>query len=284
MDYQQGYPLMMLLRFRIFKDWFFKALFFFLTGLLMLPLAAILFYIIKNGLGALSLSFLSNLPKPAGEIGGGIVNALVGSGILIGLSCLISIPFGICVGIFLAESKPSVLTNAVKLCIDLLQGIPSIVIGIVAYAWIVIPMRHFSAFSGGVALSIMMLPLVVKSTEETLKLIPHSLKEASLALGVPYYRTVLKVILPTGFNGILTGVLLGIARVAGETAPLLFTAFGSPFMSTALHKPIQSLPLTLFNYSTSPYDDWQAQAWGTAFVLMLFILCLSLLAKAVTRK
>ncbi len=250
----------------------------------MAPLAAILFYIVKNGLAAISITFLTALPKPAGEIGGGIVNALIGSGILIGLACLLSIPFGIFVGIFLSETKPSRFTHAVRLCVDLLQGIPSIVIGIVAYAWIVLPMKHFSVFSGGVALAIMMLPLVVKSTEETLKLIPQSLKEASLALGVPYYRTVLKVIVPTGFNGILTGVLLGIARVTGETAPLLFTAFGNPFISFSLLKPAQSLPLTLFNYSTSPYDDWQMQAWGTALVLMTFILCLSLLAKAVTRK
>jgi len=172
----------------------------------------------------------------------------------------------------------------VRLSLEMLQGIPSIVIGIVAYVWVVMPMGGFSALSGGVALGIMMLPVIVMATQETLRLIPHSLKEASLALGVPYPRTVMKVILPAGVSGIVTGVILGIARIAGETAPLLFTAFGSPFMNLHILKPINSLPALIFNYATSPYPDWHALAWGASFVLMIFVLALNFITKAVTRK
>ena len=167
---------------------------------------------------------------------------------------------------------------------EILQGIPSIVIGIIAYAWIVITLGTFSAFSGGIALSIMMLPVIVRATEETLKLIPDTLKEASLSLGVPYYRTILKVILPAGASGIATGVLISVARIAGETAPLLFTAFGNPFMEMNVLKPVNSLPLLIFNYATSPYPEWHALAWGASFVLVFFVLALNFFAKVVTRK
>ena len=172
----------------------------------------------------------------------------------------------------------------VRICVEILQGIPSIVIGITAYLWIVVPLGGFSALSGGIALALMMLPMIVRSTEETLKLIPHSLKEASLGLGVPYYRTMIKIIVPAGFNGILTGILLGVARVAGETAPLLFTAFGNPFMNLNVAQPVNSLPLIIYNYATSPYADWQQIAWGASLVLLLFVLCLSILTRTLIKR
>jgi phosphate transport system permease protein len=203
---------------------------------------------------------------------------------LIVTASIISIPFGILIGIYLSEYKRGKFPYFSRLSLEILQGIPSIVIGIIAYVWIVVPMGSFSALSGGIALAIMMLPVIVMSTEETLKLIPDTLREASLALGVPYPRTILKVVLPAGLSGIVTGIILGIARIAGETAPLLFTAFGSPFMSTNIFKPVSSLPLLVFNYATSPYPEWHALAWGACFVLIVFILFLNLIAKVVTRR
>jgi phosphate transport system permease protein len=200
------------------------------------------------------------------------------------LTYLIAIPLGVGAGIFLSEYRKARLSYAVRLCVDVLQGVPSIVIGIIVYAWLVLRGGGFSAFSGGVALGIMMLPVVIKATEETLKLVPDHLREASLALGVPYHRTVLKVILPAGIGGIMTGVLVGVARIAGETAPLLFTAFGSLFMSYSIFKPINSLPLLIFNYATSPYPEWHSLAWGASFVLVVLVLGLNLVAKVVTRR
>lgn len=255
-----------------------------LALLLCVPLVLILFFIFKNGWAAFSLDFFTQLPKPVGEVGGGISNAIIGTGILVLTAAVLSIPLGIFIGVFLHEYSQTKLSKCLRLCVQILQGIPSIVIGIIAYLWVVVPMGKFSALSGGVALAMMMLPIIALTTEETIKLIPHSIKEASLALGVPYYRTILKVILPTGMNGILTGVLLSISRVAGETAPLLFTAFGNPYMSHDILKPINSLPLLIFNYSTSPYEEWQRLGWGASLLLILIILCLSLLVKGVTRR
>jgi phosphate transport system permease protein len=208
----------------------------------------------------------------------------VGSILILLVSCIIAIPVGIVIGIFLSEETKSKLAYYCRLAVDVLQGIPSIVIGIIIYEWIVRPMGGFSAFSGSVALALMMLPSIVKSTEETLKLLPESLKEASLALGVPYYKTMMKVIVPTGLSGILTGVILSISRVIGETAPLLFTAFGSPFMTTDIFKPMSSLPLIIFNYATSPYEDWHQLAWGASMLLILMILILNIISKIVQRK
>jgi phosphate transport system permease protein len=240
--------------------------------------------IAKNGVSVIDWQFLSHLPKPVGEAGGGIANALWGTLLLIALSFVFSVPLGVFGGIFLAEYRGSKLAYLTRLSVGILQGIPSIVIGIIAYVWVVMPMGSFSALSGGVALGIMMLPVIVMATEETLKLVPDSLREASLALGVPYARTIMKVILPAGLSGILSGILLGIARVAGETAPLLFTAFGSPFMNLNILKPINSLPLTIFNYATSPYPDWHALAWGASFVLIAFVSGLNLITKLVTKR
>jgi phosphate transport system permease protein len=269
---------------RILKDRLFLGGVVLLSALSLVPLFLILTYIIRNGISAINWGFLTSLPKPVGDIGGGVSNALVGTGILILLSCLIAIPLGVGAGIFLSEYRKARLSYAVRLCVDVLQGVPSIVIGIIVYAWLVLRGGGFSAFSGGVALGIMMLPVVIKATEETLKLVPDHLREASLALGVPYHRTVLKVILPAGIGGIMTGVLVGVARIAGETAPLLFTAFGSPFMSYSIFKPINSLPLLIFNYATSPYPEWHSLAWGASFVLVVLVLGLNLVAKVVTRR
>ena len=208
----------------------------------------------------------------------------MGSAILILIASVISIPFGVLAGIYLSEYRKVRFAYFSRLSVEILQGVPSIVIGIIAYIWIVEPMGSFSALSGGIGLAIMMLPVIVMATEETLKLIPDHLKEASLALGVPYPRTILKVILPAGLSGIGTGVILGMARIGGETAPLLFTAFGSPYMSLSIFKPINSLPLLVFNYATSPYPDWHTLAWGASFILVVFILALNVLAKMATRK
>jgi len=266
---------------RIFFDRLFKGLVITLSFVIILPMFFILYFIIRNGIAVVNWSFLVSLPKPMGEAGGGISNALVGTVILILIASVISIPLGILTGIYLSEYKKGRFSYLSRLSLEILQGIPSIVIGIIAYVWIVVPMGSFSALSGGIALAIMMLPVIVMATEETLKLIPDSLKEASLALGVPYPRTILKVVLPAGLSGIVTGIILGVARIAGETAPLLFTAFGSPFMGTNIFKPVSSLPLLVFNYATSPYPEWHALAWGACFVLIVFVLFLNLIAKVV---
>jgi phosphate transport system permease protein len=269
---------------RIWADKLFKALIIVLSFCSIVPMVLILFLIVKNGISAIDWVFLTHLPKPVGETGGGISNAILGTLWLIVLSFLFSVPLGVSAGIFLSEYRGGRLAYLTRLSIEILQGIPSIVIGIIAYVWVVMPMGSFSALSGGVALGIMMLPVVVMATEETLKLVPDSLREASLALGVSYPRTIMKVILPAGLSGILSGILLGVARVAGETAPLLFTAFGSPFMNHNILKPINSLPLTIYNYATSPYPDWHTLAWGASFVLIAFVLGLNLITKTVTKK
>jgi len=269
---------------RKFKNNLFRYVILALSLTLLIPLISIIFLIFKNGLHVLSFKFLTAVEKPMGEIGGGVANAIVGSLMVVAMASAIAIPIGIAIGVYLSEHHKGWFSETIRTCSDTLQSTPSIVIGIIAYLWIVQPMGHFSALSGGITLSIMMLPTIIKSTEETLKRIPTTLKEASFALGAPYYRTILQVVIPTGFQGILTGVLLGVARVAGESAPLLFTAFGNPFLSFTYSKPVNALPLLIFNYATSPYEDWQAFAWGSSLLLLIFVLGLSLLAKAVTKK
>jgi phosphate transport system permease protein len=269
---------------RIAADRVFKGAVITLSFVMILPMVFILFFIVKNGISVIDWTFLTHLPKPMGEAGGGIANAVVGTTMLILISSLISVPLGVLSGIYLSECRRGRFPYFSRLSLEILQGIPSIVIGIIAYVWIVVPVGSFSALSGGVALGIMMLPVIVMSTEETLKLIPDTLREASLALGVSYPRTVLKVILPAGLSGIVTGIILGVARIAGETAPLLFTAFGSPFMGLSIFKPVNSLPLLVFNYATSPYPEWHKLAWGACFVLIVFILALNIIAKTVTTR
>lgn len=253
------------------------------TVIATLPLLFILFYIFKQGMGAINWDFFTNLPKPVGETGGGIANALVGTLIILSMSCVVAIPLGIIIGVYLSEDTHSRLAYYSRLSVDVLQGIPSIVIGIIIYEWVVRPWGGFSAISGSMALGLMMLPAIIKSTEETLKLLPGSLKEASLALGVPYYKTILKIIVPTGMGGISAGIILSISRVIGETAPLLFTTFGNSFMSTDITKPMSSLPLIIFNYSTSPYEDWHQLAWGASLLLIMMVLFLNVINKIVQR-
>ncbi len=272
------------LRNRKIKNYIFKALIIVFALASAVPLIIILFFITKEGISSINFNFLFNLPKPVGETGGGIFNAIVGTFILIIISTIISVPIGIAIGIFLHEYKKHKLSYFTRLSVNILQGTPSIVIGMIAYLWIVKQFGSFSAFSGGIALSIMMLPVIITSTEETLKLLPYSLKESSYALGIPYYATILKVVLPAGINGILTGVLLSVARVAGETAPLLFTAFGSPFMNLDITKPVSSLPHVIFTYATSPYNEFHSLAWGASFVLISFVLIMNISAKMISKK
>ena len=248
------------------------------------PLTLILVFIMVRGASSINWQFLTALPKPVGESGGGIANALVGTVLLILIGSLISIPMGVIAGIFLAERGRTRLGSVTRLAAETLMGIPSIVLGIVAYIWVVRPMKGFSALSGGIALAMIMLPVITLTTEETLLLIPVSLREAALALGVSYPRTILRVVLPAGLSGILTGVLLAVARGVGESAPLLFTAFGNPFLSVSILKPVASLPLTIFNYATSPYPEWHALAWGASFVLLVFVLALNLVTKLVSSR
>ena len=269
---------------RIAKTKGMQMLIYLLAFITVVPLVFILVYIVKAGIGAINWDFIVNIPKPVGELGGGIANALLGTFIIIFFATVIAVPIGILVGIYLSEYKTGKLSYWVGMCVDVLQGIPSIVIGIIAYFWLVRPLGSFSAISGSIALAIMMLPIIIRSTEETLKLLPNSLKEAGYALGMPFHRVILKIIIPCGFSGIISGVMLAVARVAGETAPLLFTAFGNPFIETNLGKPMQTLPLLIFNYATSSYTEWQDLAWGASIVLLALVLSFNLLTKLLTRK
>lgn len=270
--------------YRVIKDRVFQSLVVLFSFLTFLPLLLIIWHIVQNGIAVVDWQFLTHLPRPVGEVGGGIANAMVGTLMLIVIASVIAIPLGVFAGVYLAERKTGTVCYLVRLCVEILHGVPSIVIGIIAYVWVVMVLGTFSALAGGIALAIMMLPVIVRSTEETIRLIPDTLREASLSLGVPYYRTVLKVIIPAGVSGIATGILISVARVGGETAPLLFTAFGSPFMEVNIFKPVNSLPLVIFNYATSPYPEWHALAWGASFVLVAFVLLLNLSAKFLTRK
>ncbi|MDP4283069.1 MAG: phosphate ABC transporter permease PstA [Bacteroidota bacterium] len=272
------------IQYRLGKSKAFKGFIIFLSVLCTLPLFLILIYILKEGFTKINWHFLVNLPKPVGETGGGIANALIGSLLIVFYAAIIAIPFGIMGGIYLSENKKSRLSYWCRLSVDVLQGTPSIVVGIVIYFWIVKPLGTFSALSGSIALAIMMLPIVVRSTEETLKLLPSTLKEAGLALGLPYHKVILRIILPCGFSGVLSGIILAVARIAGETAPLLFTAFGNPYFSTNILKPMQSLPLLIFNYATSPYDEWHDLAWGAALILLIWVLLLNIITKITTRR
>lgn len=251
--------------------------------LAVIPLIYIFFYTAGAGLTSLNIDFFIALPKPFGEEGGGMVNAIVGTVILIGLGGLFGIPIGILTGIYVSEYSGSLMSNMVKFITDVLSGIPSIVIGIFAYGLIVLPMQRFSALAGGFALGILMIPTVTRITEEMLKLVPQTLREASLALGISRWKTTLRITLRTASSGIITGVLLAIARAAGETAPLLFTSFGNSFWSTSLDQPMASIPVQIFNYAISPYDEWHKKAWAGAFVLISIVFIVNLIVRVVTR-
>jgi len=272
------------IKYRVFKSKLIQVLIIALAFVCTLPLIAILVYIFKQGITKINWAFLTQLPKPVGEEGGGIVNALVGSVLIVFFASLIAIPISILCGVYLSENKNGKVAYWARLAVDVLQGVPSIVIGIAVYFWVVKPMGTFSAFSGSIALAVMMLPIMIRSTEETLKMIPDSLKEAGYALGLPYHKVILRVILPCSISGILSGILLSVARIAGETAPLLFTAFGNPYLNTNMGKPMQSLPLLIFNYATSPYDEWHDLAWGAALILLFTVLLLNIFTKLITKR
>lgn len=248
-----------------------------------LPLLLILWHLLKKGAASLSLEFFTNMPKPVGEAGGGMANAIVGTLTLIGIACMIGLPIGIGAGIYLAEKRTTPIAHSVRFLSDVLNGLPSIVMGIFAWELLVRPAGHFSALAGGAALGAMMIPLVTRTTEEMLRVVPVSLREAALALGYPRWRTSISIVLRTALAGIATGALVAVARIAGETAPLLFTAFGNQFWSTSLREPIAALPLQIFTYAISPYDEWHAQAWAGALVLISIVLLISLAARFVTR-
>jgi phosphate transport system permease protein len=244
-----------------------------LAALLVLtPLVAILVYLVIRGASALNWDFLTHAPKPVGETGGGMGNAIIGSALILGISSLIGIPLGIGAGIYLSEYGHGRLSTLVRFIADVLNGVPSIVMGIAVYALVVVPQRHFSALAGGVALGIMMIPTITRATEEMLLMVPRSIREAALALGVAEWRSVILVTLRTALPGVITGIMLAFARVAGETAPLLFTAFGNQFWNLKLNQPTAALPLQIYTYAISPFDEWHRQAWAGALVLIAIIM------------
>jgi phosphate transport system permease protein len=253
------------------------------TVAVLLPLVLIFGYLVAKGFSSLNYNFFTQLPKPVGEPGGGMANAIVGTLTLIGLACVMGLPIGVLAGVFLAEQGHRRLGSTIRFCADVLTGVPSIIIGIYAYTLVVLPLHSFSAYAGGFALGVIMLPIVTRTTEEMVRLVPGTLREASLALGVPTWRTTVWVVLRTARGGIITGIMLAIARVAGETAPLLFTAFGNQFWNHGLTGPIASLPQQVFTYAISPFEDWHRQAWAGALVLLVLISLTSLAVRLLTR-
>ena len=254
-----------------------------LTGVAAFGVVCVLFlilgYLIFNGGHSLNLNFFTQLPKPVGETGGGMANAILGSLKLLLLAALMGLPVGLLAGIYLAEFGGKTFSFIVRYTTDLLNGVPSIVIGIFAYALVVLPVKHFSALAGGVALGIMVIPITVRSTEEFLRGVPNSMREAAMALGASKWKTIVTVVLPAASGGILTGMLLALARVAGETAPLLFTAFGNRYWGQGWGQPIASLPVMIYTYAISPYDDWHRQAWAAGLVLLMLVLLSNLGAR-----
>jgi len=248
-----------------------------------IPLLLILAHLIKRGGASINWAFFTHTPRPPGEPGGGVANAIVGTGVLVLIASLIGLPIGIGAGLYLAEQRGSRLATVVRFLSDVLNGLPSIVLGIFAWHMLVRPFKHFSALAGGIALAAMMVPLVTRSTEEMIRLVPVSLREAALALGYTKWRTSLSVVLRTALPGIVTGTLVAVARIAGETAPLLFTAFGNPYWSVSPMQPIAALPMQIYNYANTPYDEWVSQAWAGALVLIGLVLVISLAARWATR-
>jgi phosphate transport system permease protein len=247
------------------------------------PLALVFIHIVRLGASSLDWNFLTHLPKPVGEPGGGMANAIVGSFILVGIAALIGVPIGVLGGVYLSEYGSDRMNWSVRFAADVLNGTPSIVWGMVVFALVVVPMKSFSAWAGGLALGFMMIPMVIRTTEEMLTLVPGGLREAALALGIPKWKSTLHIVLKTGAKGIITGILLAASRVAGETAPLLFTAFGNQFWSFKLSEPIAALPRQIYDYSIAPYEDWHRQAWAGALVLILIALTLNIGVRVLTR-
>ncbi len=249
------------------------------TLALLIPLGLIFVHIIRMGFSSISIDFFTQIPKPTGEAGGGMANGIVGSGMLVALAGTLGIPVGIFGAIYLSEYGGNRIANVIRFSADVLSGIPSIITGMVAYTLLVVPFKGFSAIAGAFALALILIPIVLRTTEEQLKLVPTSLREASLALGVPLWRTTLKVTLRSAMKGVMTGILLAVARIAGETAPLLFTALGNQFWGGKLTEPIAAMPLQIFSFAIAPYEDWHRLAWAGALVLVTLMFCLSLTAR-----
>lgn len=249
-----------------------------------LPLMSVFFYVAKQGFPALNLDFFTQIPKPIGEIGGGMANAILGSAVMIALAACAGVPLGIAAGLYLSEYESGKLSSTLRFAIDMLAGIPSIIIGLFAYAVLVLPMRRFSALAGGFSLAVIMIPTIARTTEELLKLVPIHIREAGLALGIPRWKVILKVVLRGSIGGITTGIMLAVARAAGETAPLLITALNSQFWFKGVDQPVASLPVQIYNYAISPYDDWHRQAWAAALVLVLFVFTLNLSTRLLIRR
>lgn len=257
---------------------------FFTVFLVLAPLVAIFAYLVYRGIGSINWAFLTQLPKPVGETGGGMANAIVGSIFILAIASVIGVPFGVGAGIYLAEFGRNRFGSVIRFTADVLNGVPSIVIGIVAYSMVVLYQKHFSALAGGVALAIMMVPTICRTTEEMLLLVPQALREAAYGLGVPRWRTTLSIVLRTATSGVITGVMLAFARVAGETAPLLFTAFGNQFWNLRYDQPTAALPLQIFVYAISPYDEWHRLAWAGALVLIILIVTAVAAVRYVVRR
>jgi phosphate transport system permease protein len=250
----------------------------------LIPLAFVLFYVVKQGFSSLNWDFFTKMPKPVGEAGGGMANAILGTLMLIGIASAVAIPIGLLAGIYLSEYTRARFAELVRFTADVLNGVPSIVIGIFAYGLFVLPVKHFSALAGGLGLGFMMIPIITRTTEELLNLVPPTLREGALALGATRARAAFSVMVPAALPGIITGILVALARISGETAPLLFTAFSNRFFSTRLDQPIASLPVQIFTYAIAPYDDWHRQAWAGALVLVGVVFVFSILARVVTAR
>ncbi len=271
-------------RLRRYRNLTMMGIFTIATLIALVPLFGVLGYVVKNGFSALNFEFFINLPKAMGLSGGGMANAIVGTLIMVAIATLIGIPIGILTAIYLTEyDRTSWFSIGVRFATDVLTGIPSIIVGIVIYTAVVLKMGHFSALAGGLSLAIIMIPLIIRSTEEMLKLVSHSIREAGYALGISKRVIILRIILPTAAKGIITGAMLAVARVSGETAPLLFTALGNQYWAHSLNEPIAALPVQIYQYATSPYKEWHQQAWAGSLVLILMVIVLNLIARLAFR-
>jgi len=269
---------------RKFKNVAMQAITFACALLVILPLALVFYHVVKSGIGAVNWDFFTKLPKPVGEAGGGMVNAIVGTFALLGLAAFIGVPVGVLGGVYLSEYGGRRVSWWIRFMADILNGVPSIIWGIVVYALVVVPMKGFSAWAGGIVLAMIIVPLIMRTSEEVLQLVPNGYREAALALGIVRWRAIVQIVGRTALKGIVTGVLLALARVAGETAPLLFTAFGNRFWAHSLSQPIAALPLQIFSYAISPYDDWHRQAWAGALVLLLLVTLINVSVRVLTRE
>jgi phosphate transport system permease protein len=270
-------------RWRKFKNGLMQVVTFGCALLVIAPLALVFYHLIKSGIGSVNWAFFTQLPKPVGENGGGMANAIVGSFELLCVASMIGVPVGVLGGVFLSEYGSFRLNFWIRFGADVLNGVPSIIWGMVVYALVVVPMKGFSAWAGGIVLGMIMIPLIMRTTEEVLRLVPNGYREAALALGISRWRTILHIVVRTALKGIITGILLALARVAGETAPLLFTGFGNRFWNHSLSDPIAVLPLQIFTYAISPYEDWHRQAWAGALVLLLVVAVINVGVRVLTR-